>query len=126
MVAADRPIRVVLLVLDGSVFFDIGTVITVFGPKRPGTRRPDLGYDLVLATAVPGPVTTSAGVPVHVEAGLDALEDADLVVTGGCTPDRVAGQRAALDALAAAHARGTRVMSICTGAFVLALSLIHI
>jgi len=43
-----------------------------------------------------------------------------LVVTGGCTPDRVAGQRAALDALAAAHARGTRVMSICTGAFVLA------
>jgi len=120
MVAADRPIRVVLLVLDGSVFFDIGTVITVFGPKRPGTRRPDLGYDLVLATATPGPVTTSAGVPVHVEAGLEALEDADLVITGGCTPERVAVQRAALDALAAAHARGTRVMSICTGAFVLA------
>jgi len=120
MVAMDRRIRVVLLVLEGSVFFDIGTVITVFGPKRPGTGRPDLGYDLTLATTVPGPVTTSAGIAVHVDAGLDALEDADLVITGGCTPERVAVQRAALDALAAAHARGTRVMSICTGAFVLA------
>src|SRR4029078_8134528 len=77
MVARERRIRVVLLVLDGSVFFDMGTVIPVFGPNRPGTRRPDLGYDLVLATAVPGPVTTSAGVAVHVEAGLEARARAD-------------------------------------------------
>jgi AraC family transcriptional regulator, transcriptional activator FtrA len=117
---APRRIRVALLVLEGSVFFDIGTVITVFGPRRRGTARPDLGYDLTIATAVPGPVRTSAGVPIHVDAGLDALENADLVIVGGCAPPLVARQRDALDALRAAHARGTRVMSICTGAFVLA------
>ncbi len=121
MVATDRRIRVVLLVLEGSVFFDIGTVITVFGPKRPGTRRPDLGYDLTLATAVPGPVTTSAGVAVSRRRPASTRSRTPTSSSsGGCTPDRVAGQRAALDALAAAHARGTRVMSICTGAFVLA------
>jgi AraC family transcriptional activator FtrA len=115
-----RPIRVVLLLLEGSVFFDIGTVLTVFGPKRPGSPRPDLPYELTLAAAARGPVTTSQGVVVRAEAGLEALERADLVVVGGSTPQLVAGQRAALAALAAAHARGTRVMSICTGAFVLA------
>src|SRR5689334_18171032 len=120
MTRSDRRIRVALAVLEGSVLFDLGTVVTVFGPARPGSGRPDLGYDLTLATARPGPVTTSAGIPVHVAAGLDALEDADLVVAGGCVPDLVAGQRETLDAIAAAHARGTRVGSICTGAFVLA------
>src|SRR5919107_4482593 len=115
-----RPIRVALLLLDGSVFFDIGTVVTVFGPKRPGSPRPELPYELTLAAAAPGPVTTSQGVVVHATTGLEALGGADLVVVGGSTPPLVAAQRAALDALAAAHAAGTRVMSICTGAFVLA------
>ena len=40
MVARDRRIRVVLLVLEGSVFFDIGTVITVFGPGSNGRFQP--------------------------------------------------------------------------------------
>src|SRR4051794_19767044 len=112
--------RVALLVLEGSVLFDIGTVVTVFGPARPGTARPDLGYDLTLATAAPGPVATATGLPVVVTSGLEALASVDLVIVGGCTPATVAGQGAALDALRAAHARGARVMSICTGAFVLA------
>ncbi|HEX2102019.1 MAG TPA: helix-turn-helix domain-containing protein [Solirubrobacteraceae bacterium] len=115
-----RPIRVTLLLLDGSVFFDIGTAVTVFGPKRPGSPRPALPYELTLAAAAPGPVTTSQGVAVHAQAGLEALSGADLVVVGGSTPPLVGEQRAALDALAAAHAAGARVMSICTGAFVLA------
>jgi len=120
MTPHDRRIRVALLVLEGSILFDIGTVVTVFGPARPGTARPDLGYDLTLATVVPGPVATATGVPVVVAAGLEALAAADLVIVGGCTPATVATQAAALDALRAAHARGARVMSICTGAFVLA------
>jgi transcriptional regulator GlxA family with amidase domain len=63
---------------------------------------------------------TSAGVAVHAGAGLDALQHAELVIVGGSTPPLVARQAGALAALAAAHARGARVMSICTGAFVLA------
>ena len=38
----------------------------------------------------------------------------------GTTPDLVAGQDEAVAAVAAAHRRGARVMSVCTGAFVLA------
>jgi AraC family transcriptional activator FtrA len=120
MAVETPPIRVALLLLDGSVFFDIGTVVTVFGPKRAGSPRPELPYELALAAVAPGPVTTSQGVVVQADVGLDALARADLVVVGGSTPPLVARQRPALEALAAAHAAGARVMSICTGAFVLA------
>jgi AraC family transcriptional activator FtrA len=118
--AARTPIRVALLLLEGSVLFDVGTVVTVFGPKRPGSPRPYLPYELTLAAERPGLVTTSTGIAVEATAGLEAIERADLIAVGGSTPPLVPQQRAALDALAAAHARGTRVMSICTGAFVLA------
>ncbi len=115
-----RTIRVVLLLVEGSVLFDVGTAVSVFGPPRPGSSRPVLPYALEVAAREPGPVTTSSGVVLHADVGLEALESADLVVVGGSVPDLVAPQRAALDAVAAAHARGARVMSICTGAFVLA------
>jgi transcriptional regulator GlxA family with amidase domain len=115
-----RPIRVALLLLDGSVLFDIGTVHTVFGAPRPGTARPRLPYALTTAAAGGRPVTTSSGLQLAAEAGLEAVAAADLVVVGGAVPDLVAPQREALEALAAAHARGARVMSICTGAFALA------
>ncbi len=109
-----------LVLLDGAVFFDVGTVLTVFGTKRPGTPRPDLGYRLTVCSAGARPVTTSQGLTVSVDAGLDALRGADLVVVPGSTPDLVAGQDEAVAAVAAAHRRGARVMSVCTGAFVLA------
>jgi transcriptional regulator GlxA family with amidase domain len=120
MALAPVPIRVVVLLLHGSVLFDIGTAATVFGPGRAGTARPQLPYELTLAAAGGRAVTTSMGVKVHPDTGLEALEDADLVVVGGALPDSVGTQRASLRALAAAHARGARVMSICTGAFALA------
>jgi transcriptional regulator GlxA family with amidase domain len=114
------PIRVTLLLVEGCVVYDVGTVVTVFGPRRPGSPRPELPYALTLAGATPGPVTTSSGIVLHAQTGLEALEHADLVVVSGTVPELVGAQREALDALAAAHARGTRVMSICTGAFTLA------
>ena len=52
--------------------------------------------------------------------GLEALDDAGTVVLLG-TPDPHGDPPAALlDALRAAHARGARLVSICSGAFVLA------
>jgi AraC family transcriptional regulator, transcriptional activator FtrA len=119
MTSASGP-RVALLLLDGAVFFDVGTVLTVFGAKRPGTPRPDLGYRLTVCSAGGRSVTTSQGLTVSVDAGLEALREAELVVVPGTTPDLIAGQDDAVAAVAAAHRRGARVMSVCTGAFVLA------
>ncbi|GGW14495.1 AraC family transcriptional regulator [Streptomyces globisporus] len=77
-------------------------------------------YTFEVCARRPGPLPTTAGYPLLVESGLDALRRADTVVVpgwqppGGPVPDDV------LDALRAAHRRGARTVSICTGAFVLA------
>src|SRR3954470_6266732 len=107
--------RVALVLLDGAVFFDVGTVLTVFGAKRPGTPRPDLGYRLTVCSTGGRPITTSQGLTVSVNPRVEAVRPADLVVVPGPTPGLVAGQDEAVAAVAAAHRRGARVMSVCTG-----------
>jgi transcriptional regulator GlxA family with amidase domain len=112
----------VVVLMEGSVLFDVGTATTVFGSvERPVvSARPQLGYELELAAAGGKAVRTSMGIEIAPTADLSAVRRADLVVVGGAMPDVVGTQHEALDALAAAHARGARVMSICTGAFALA------
>lgn len=110
-----------MLLLEGSVLYDVGTVATVFAPPlSPQSPRPDLGYELVNVSVDGRPVRLSQGMEMSVDAGLEGLDGAGLVIVPGATPSLVAGQTAALDALRASHAAGARVMSICTGAFVLA------
>jgi transcriptional regulator GlxA family with amidase domain len=70
------------------------------------------------------PVRSAAGFRVLADHGLEALDGADTVVVAGIT-DRQLLRDGRLDAgvsvaLRAATARGVRIMSICTGAFVLA------
>ena len=89
----------------------------VFGIDRPDD--PELpSFDFALCTPTPGPVRTMSGFDLLVEHGLDRIapptwwpcprssRDADV------PPELV-------DALQAAVARGARVMSVCSGAFVL-------
>ncbi|WP_371502350.1 DJ-1/PfpI family protein [Kitasatospora sp. NBC_00374] len=106
--------RVAVLVLDGFLPLDLGIPTQVFA-KRPG-----LPYRLTLCAPAPGPVVSLAGFTVLVDDGLDALEDADTVVVPGFAPHLRPYEPAVLDALRAAHARGCRTVSICTGAFALA------
>lgn len=108
--------HVACLVLPGVAPFELGVICEAFGIDRTAMGVPKPRFTLV--TPEPGPVPTSLGFPVGVAHGLDAAADADLV----CVP---AGPREnipepALDLLRAAVARGARVMSVCSGAFVLA------
>jgi transcriptional regulator GlxA family with amidase domain len=106
------PAKVVALVFPGVVAFDLATPAQVFG-HRTERRR----YAFSVATPEPGEVPTSTGFSVVAAHGLDALRDADtVVVPGHLDPDRE-WPAAALDALRAFEGR---VVSICTGAFVLA------
>jgi transcriptional regulator GlxA family with amidase domain len=75
-------------------------------------------------TPTGGPVRSAAGFQVLPEHGLELLETADTVVVPGIH-DGPVFHRGELDpsvsaALRAAHARGARLVSICTSAYVLA------
>ncbi|APE20857.1 MULTISPECIES: GlxA family transcriptional regulator [Streptomyces] len=77
------------------------------------------GYETVICAPDPGPVPTTGGLDLVVPHGLDAVAGADTVVLAGSgsytDPDR-----RILDALRGAAAAGSRIASICTGAFALA------
>jgi transcriptional regulator GlxA family with amidase domain len=110
--------NVAAVVCDGVSVFELGVVCEVFGIDRTDTGLP--GYDFAVCAAEPGPLRTGGGFGITPEHGLDRLADADLVaVPHWRSPDERPGEDL-LDALRGVVARGGRVMSVCSGAFVLA------
>jgi AraC family transcriptional activator FtrA len=110
--------RVVVLAVADVVAFDLAIAAQVFGsPARgPEERR----YAFAVCAAAPGPVRTSTGFSLLVDHGLEALAGADTVVVPGVDRPDDAAPEEVLEALRTAHGRGARIVSICTGAFVLA------
>jgi transcriptional regulator GlxA family with amidase domain len=113
---ADRRHRVALVVLNGATQFELGIAYEVFGIDRSAlTPR---WYEFELVAGESGPVRTEAGFLLETDADLRALEAADTFVVPACNDgDGTPELRAALRS---AHARGARIASICTGAFILA------
>jgi transcriptional regulator GlxA family with amidase domain len=105
--------RVVALALPDVVAFDLSVPAQVFG-------RYEGPYTFEACAPRAGRIPTTTGFSVLVERGLEALADADTVIVPGFDPPAFELDAPVLDALRAAHARGARVGSICTGAFALA------
>lgn len=107
---------VALVALPGFAPFEFGVVCEVFGIDRSAQGGPSFEFRVV--TADPGPVPTSLGLDTIVLDGLDAAEDADLIAIPahplGPVDERV------LALLRRAHERGAWILSVCSGAFVLA------
>jgi transcriptional regulator GlxA family with amidase domain len=112
--------RVVVVALDKVVALDLGVPSQVFGSARDATGR--RLYRITTCTRDGGPVRTTGGFQAVPDHGLDAIETADTVVVPGIRRrlPEVFDDDVVAKALVAAHDRGARVMSICTGAFVLA------
>ncbi|MFY1690358.1 GlxA family transcriptional regulator [Plantactinospora sp. WMMB782] len=117
-----RPHRVVVLALDGVVGLDLGTPAQVFGTARNADG--ESLYTITTCSVGGRPVRSTAGFQVLPDHGLEILAGADTIVLPGIhdgaplTVGTVDPEIRA--ALRAAHERGARIMSICTGAFVLA------
>jgi AraC family transcriptional activator FtrA len=109
--------RVVALTAPGIAPFELGIVVEVFGLDRPELDVP-WWYDLRVATETPGPLpATAGGFSFTVEHGLEALEDADTIIVPGWHGDP---SPTVVAAVRAAHERGARLVSICSGVFLLA------
>lgn len=114
---------VALIALENTGPFELGLVAEIFGIDRSSRGTGVPRFDFRMATLVPGPVRTSAGYSIQVENGLEAAEDADLVVMApyGRWPDGPEPLPAVvLETLRKVHERSAWVMSVCTGAFALA------
>lgn len=108
--------KVVCLAIPGVAPFEFGVVCEVFGIDRTATGGPE--FEFHIAAADPGPVRTSLGVEIVVSEGLEVCADADLIAVPAKTT-RGTDERV-LEVIRAAEARGAWVLSVCSGAFVLA------
>lgn len=109
--------NVAALALDGVAPFELGVLCEAFGVDRSSQGLPVL--DFAVCGVTPGPVATSMGFTINVEHGLDRLDEADLVAVPAMPRNGVYSE-SALRALRSAVDRGARVLSVCSGAFVLA------
>jgi len=111
--------NVAVLALDGVVAFDLGVPTQVFHAASDASGR-----RLYEVRVCGEPIRSTAGFTVVPEHDLSLLATADTVIVPGVgagpavTTGTVAAEVSA--ALRAAHARGARIISICTGASVLA------
>ncbi|WP_329161712.1 helix-turn-helix domain-containing protein [Streptomyces sp. NBC_01717] len=119
--------RVVVLALDGLLPFELGIPQRIFGLARDsesGDRDRKLYEVVTCSVRPPGPVTTDADFTISVERGPEALATADtVVIPSSYELGPVYEEGRLTDALATALAYirpGTRLVSICTGSYVLA------
>lgn len=115
---ARRPHRLAAVVYDNLCVFELGIVVELFGLPRP--ELPVEWYRFSLCSVDPGPLAATAGVRIEARQGLAGLRTADTIaIPGWRDPDEIP-PAPLLRALRRAHARGARILALCSGAFVLA------
>jgi transcriptional regulator GlxA family with amidase domain len=115
----DMPHRVTVVAHEGLAPFELGVAAEVFALPRPELEV-DWWYEFSVCAERPGVLPALGGIGLAVEKGLDELACADTIILPGAHDVHGDPPEALVRELLAAHARGARLVSICSGAFVLA------
>ena len=107
---------VAVLALDQVIPFDLSTPIEVFTRTRLPDGRP--GYQVRVCAE--RPEVDAGAFTLRAPWGLDGLTGADTIIVPGTADPTAPLSPAVRDALRAAARHGTRIASICSGAFPLA------
>ena len=108
--------NVVAVVYDGLAPFELGVLCEAWGVDRSDDGIAN--FDFAVCAPRPGRVSTTNGFCLDVEHGLDRADDADLVTVPAMALDRPV-PAPVVEALRRAYDRGARLLSVCSGAFVL-------
>lgn len=110
---------VAVAVTDAVPTFELAVPCEVFGLDRSDIVDP--WYELRMCAAQPGPLRTAAGLVVPTPYGLDDLLEADTVIVAPCArPLQLDPPPRLVETVRRAHERGRRIVSLCSGAYVLA------
>jgi len=113
-----EPIPIVALVYDKLCTFEFGIVAEIFGLPRP-----ELSHELYRFSSVSledKTLSAAGGLVFHTKGTLSALNNAHTIVIPGWRGKDAPVPKKIIECLRDAHARGVRLLSICSGAYVLA------
>lgn len=116
----DDPGLVAILAYDGLCTFEFGIAVEIFGLPRPEFEFP--WYRHCIVGLDDGPMRAMGGIQVLADVGLERLAEARTIIIPGWRDRAEAPPERLLTALHEAHERGARLVSICSGVFVLAAS----
>jgi len=100
--------------------FEFGVICEVFGIDRSEDGLP--AYDFAVVAGEPGPLRARNDFTIQPRHGLERLAEADLIALPAVCDGRLEGEpfpEPMLRELRAAVDRGARVLSVCSGAFIL-------
>ncbi len=115
---AVRKPRVAVVVYDGLCTFEYGIATEAFG-----LYRPEVGghlYDVSSVAIEAGPLRAAGGIDFTVRSKLAALNKADTIIVPGWRGKDEPVPQPLINALRKASNRGARLVSICSGIYVLA------
>jgi AraC family transcriptional activator FtrA len=106
------------IVYDGLCTFEYGIVAEIFGLPRPeyGANW----YRFITCACEKGPLRANGGLRVTADYGLEGLKGAGTIIIPGWKGVGIEVPSALKEALLNAYKRGARLVSICSGVFVLA------
>lgn len=110
--------KVIALLYNGLCAFEFGIVAEIFGLHRPEIEG--AWYSFQSVALEEGPLQATGGLAFSASGSIKDLGDADTIIIPGWRGQDEAVPAAICDALRAAHERGTRIVSICSGIYVLA------
>ncbi len=107
--------NVAVIAFDGVAPFELGILCEAFGIDRTEDGVPPI--DFAVCAEDDRPLQTSMGFTMQAQHGLDRVAEADLV--GIPAIKEVEASPAVIAAIQAAYERGARLMSVCSGSFIL-------
>ncbi len=113
-----EAIDVAALIYDNLCLFEFGIAAEVFGLSRP-----ELGRELYRFTSVAleeGPLTTSSCLNISATGSIEQFRNAHTIIIPGWRGKDAPVPKYLCDELHQAHKRGARILSICSGVYVLA------
>jgi AraC family transcriptional activator FtrA len=112
-----RRKRIAVAIYDGLLGYEYGIVAELFGLVRPGLE--DIWYDYIPCRVERGAITTSHGLTMAPRFGMREFLEADTIVIPGWRSPSHMPRPALVRNLQTAYKNGARIVSICSGAFVL-------
>jgi AraC family transcriptional regulator, transcriptional activator FtrA len=109
--------KVAAVIDQGALTFDFAIPCEIFGLDRSDIVDP--WYEFLVVAAGRRRVRTQTGFVIEAPHGLEALPQADTILVPGWSDPEDEPSDALKQALRDGHERGARIVSLCTGAFVL-------
>ena len=115
---APKSRSIVALAYNDLCLFEFAVAAELFGLQRPEL---DVDwYDFSVVAVDDGPLGALGGIAVGAKGGLDQLESAGTIIIPGWSARHETPPDELVQALLAAHDNGARLVSICSGVFLLA------